>query len=57
VLEKSLRAQLRERVESAPNVCGLISFALTLGFTAFMVWMAYERGDEITQGFHEMMRF
>jgi hypothetical protein len=57
ILEKALRTQLRARVESAPNMCGLISFVLTFGFTAWMAWMVYKRADEITQGFQEMMRF
>jgi hypothetical protein len=56
-LEKALRTQLRETVESAPNVCGLVSLTAALAMSARMGWLAYFQSHDISQGFFEMMRF
>lgn len=56
-LEKALRVQLREHVESAPNVCGLVSLVAALAMTARMGWLAYFQSEVISQGFFEMIRF
>lgn len=57
LLEKTLRSQLRPRIESSPNMCGLASFVIMLALSLGMGWLVYQRGHEITQGFHDVMRF
>jgi len=57
MLEKALRTQLRETVESAPNACGLVSLIAAAAMAARLGWLAYYQSHDITQGFHEMMRF
>jgi hypothetical protein len=56
-LEKALRAQLKARVESAPNSCALASLVVSLVLWSRMGWLVYAQGDKISQSFQEMMRF
>lgn len=56
-LEKALRKRLRATVENAPNLCGLISLLAALAIAARMGWLFYFRSQDISQGFHEMLRF
>jgi hypothetical protein len=56
-LDKALRAQLRARVESAPNLCAVASLVVALCMAGSMAWLAYFHGRDIAQGFADMMRF
>jgi len=57
LLEKALKAELRGRVESAPNLCGVVCLAAALIMVADVAWIYYRHGDVISQGFSEMLRF
>lgn len=56
LLERTLRSQLRESVETRPNAWGVGVLVTALAILGRMGWLIYSHPDQITQGFVEMMR-
>lgn len=57
LLERTLRAQLREGVETTANAWGLGYLIFAVGMLGRIAWVAAKHPQEIAQGFTELMRF
>jgi len=56
LLERTLRAQLREHVETVPSAWGLGVLVVALCMMGRLGWIAFNHSQEIAQSFTEMMR-
>lgn len=56
LLKRTLKAKLRQSVETRPSAWGVGALLTALAIAGRIGWLIYWRSDEITQGFNEMLR-